>query len=135
MADNEPTYGHGKICYLQIPAADIPVSIAFYEKVFGWKIRKRANGSIAFDDGVGQVSGAWETGRKPSTEAGVLVYIMVDNAVAACEAVAAHGGKIVQPIGLDAPEITARFTDPAGNLFGIYQMPAFEQPPGTSGKS
>jgi hypothetical protein len=26
-----------------------------------------------------------------------------------------------QPIGGDAPEITARFRDPAGNVLGIYQ--------------
>jgi len=28
--------------------------------------------------------------------------------------VVAHGGEIVQPIGADAPEITARFRDPGG---------------------
>jgi uncharacterized protein len=33
----------------------------------------------------------------------------------------------VQPIGVDAPEITARFTDPAGNVFGLYQEPALKQ--------
>jgi len=27
----------------------------------------------------------------------------------------------VQPIGKDCPEITARFSDPAGNILGIYQ--------------
>jgi hypothetical protein len=30
----------------------------------------------------------------------------------------------VQRIGMDAPEITARFADPAGNVFGLYQQPA-----------
>jgi hypothetical protein len=39
-------------------------------------------------------------------------------------AVTEHGGVIVQPVGADAPEITARFTDPFGNLFGLYQEPA-----------
>jgi hypothetical protein len=29
----------------------------------------------------------------------------------------------VQPIGMDAPEITARFSDPAGNVLGLYQEP------------
>jgi len=117
----EPTLGNGKICYLQIPATNIARSVSFYEKVFEWRIRKRGDGSIAFDDGVGQVSGTWVTGRKPSTEAGVLIYIMVDDAAKACEAVIANGGKIVQKIGADAPEITARFTDPGGNLLGIFQ--------------
>jgi hypothetical protein len=39
-------------------------------------------------------------------------------------AVGAHGGTIVQPVGGDAPEITARFTDPYGNLLGLYQEPS-----------
>ncbi len=29
-----------------------------------------------------------------------------------------------QPIGADAPEITARFRDPGGNVIGLYQQPA-----------
>jgi uncharacterized protein len=119
--DPQPTLGNGKVCYLQIPAADINQSAAFYTAVFGWKLRKRDDGSLAFDDGVGQVSGTWVTGRKPAAEPGLLVYIMVDSITAAVEAVMAHGGKIVQPIGMDAPELTARFTDPAGNVFGLYQ--------------
>jgi len=48
---------------------------------------------------------------------------MVDSVAAACEAVIANGGKIVQPIGSDAPEITARFTDPAGTVIELYQHP------------
>lgn len=119
-----PTYGNGKICYLEIPAIDIQQSAAFYETVFGWHIRKRGDGATAFDDGVGEVSGTWVTGRAPAGEPGVLVYIMVDSVEAAVDAVVAHGGRIVQPIGADAPEVTARFSDPGGNVFGLYQEPA-----------
>jgi predicted enzyme related to lactoylglutathione lyase len=35
--------------------------------------------------------------------------------------ITAHGGTITQLVGADHPEITARFKDPAGNLFGLYQ--------------
>jgi hypothetical protein len=120
---SDPTLGHGKICYLQIPARDIAVSAAFYEAVFGWKTRTRGDGALAFDDGVGEVSGVWVLDRPPMREAGLLIYIMVDDAARAVEAVKAQCGEIVQPIGGDAPEITARFRDPAGNLLGIYQNP------------
>jgi predicted enzyme related to lactoylglutathione lyase len=48
---------------------------------------------------------------------------MVDSVAATVDAVQAHGGEIVQPIGADAPEITARFRDPAGNVIGLYQEP------------
>lgn len=118
-----PTLGNGKICYLEIPANDIDTSVSFYQSVFGWAVRTRGDGSIAFDDGVGEVSGTWVPGRSPSWEPGLLVYIMVDSVAATCEAVTAHGGKVVQPIGAGAPEITARFRDPAGNVLGLYQEP------------
>lgn len=55
---------------------------------------------------------------------GLLVYIMVDSVRTALDAIVANGGEIVQPIGADAPEITARFRDPAGNIFGLYQEPS-----------
>jgi|SRR5579862_8072747 predicted enzyme related to lactoylglutathione lyase len=119
-----PTLGNGKICYVEIPANDIAKSADFYGKVFGWTIRKGGNGTTAFDDGVGQVSGTWVLGRQPFATPGLLVYIMVDSVAATIDAVIANGGEIVQPIGGDAPEITARFRDPAGNVLGLYQEPA-----------
>jgi uncharacterized protein len=118
-----PTFGNGKICYIEIPATDIARSSEFYRRVFGWNIRTRGDGSIAFDDGVGQVSGTWVMGRPPATKPGLLVYIMVDSVATTVDAVIASGGEIVQPIGADAPEITARFRDPGGNVVGLYQQP------------
>jgi uncharacterized protein len=118
-----PTFANGKICYIEMPATDIARSADFYGKVFGWKIRQRGDGSTAFDDGVGEVSGTWVLRRPPSAQPGLLIYIMVDSVVAAIEAVVANGGEIVQPLGADAPEITARFRDPGGNVVGLYQQP------------
>ena len=118
-----PKLANGKICYPEIPAADVPRSVSFYQAVFGWQIRRRGDGSTAFDDGVGEVSGAWVTGRPFSPVPGLLLYIMVDSVAATAEAVLAHGGRIVQPLGVDAPELTARFADPDGNVLGLYQEP------------
>jgi uncharacterized protein len=117
-----PTIANGKICYVEMPATDIARSSEFYNRVFGWNIRKRGDGSIAFDDAVGQVSGTWVKGRPPQGHPGLMVYVMVDNATATVEAIVANGGEIVQPIGGDAPEITARFRDPGGNVLGVYQQ-------------
>jgi uncharacterized protein len=119
-----PTYGNGKICYLELPATDVARSAEFYKNVFGWNIRKRGDGATSFNDTVGEVSGAFVLGRPPASAPGLLVYIMVDSVEAAVQAVSANGGEIVQPIGVDAPEITARFRDPGGNVIGLYQEPA-----------
>ena len=119
-----PTPANGKICYIQIPATDVARSADFYHRSFGWNVRLRSDGEIAFDDTTGEVSGTWVLGRPPSSEPGLLFYIMVDSVAAAIDLVVDNGGEIVQPIGADAPEITARFRDPGGNIIGLYQEPA-----------
>jgi len=118
-----PTPKNGKICYLEIPANDVRVSANFYAKVFGWRLRQRDEGHTAFDDATGEVSGTWVVGRAAQAAPGILIYIMVDSVAATVEAALAHGGELVQPIGADAPEVTARFRDPAGNVLGLYQEP------------
>lgn len=118
-----PTRGNGKICYLEIPSADIARSVSFYQAVFGWRVRRRGDGATAFDDGVGEVSGAWVAGRPSSPTPGLLLYVMVDDLARSCEAVIANGGRIVQEAGAAPGELTACFADPDGNVLGLYQEP------------
>lgn len=111
-------------CYVQIPAADVHASAAFYEAVFGWKIRSRDSGHPKFDDGTGQVSGAWVAARPPSREPGLLPYIWVDSIDTAVAAVVAHGGAVIDGPRLDEEpggEWMALFRDPAGNVLGLHQ--------------
>jgi uncharacterized protein len=117
-----PTLANGKICYLEMPATDVARSGDFYRKVFGWNIRKRGDGSTSFDDTVNEVSGTWVRGRPPGAVVGLLFYIMVDSVAKTLDAIVANGGEIVQPIGGDAPEITARFRDPGGNIIGLFEQ-------------
>lgn len=114
---------NGKICYVEIPAKEVARSAEFYRKCFGWNVRTRGDGHTSFEDCTGEVSGSWALGRAPSKEPGLLMYIMVDSVADCIELVKANGGEIVQPIGADAPEITARFRDPGGNIIGLYQEP------------
>jgi uncharacterized protein len=118
-----PTRANGKVCYIEIPAVDARRSADFYAQVFGWRIRQRPDGHIAFDDTTGEVSGTWVVGRPASSAPGFLIYIMVDSVGAAIDAIISQGGEIVAPIGADAPEVTARFRDPGGNVLGLYQEP------------
>ena len=117
-----PTRANGKICYIELPASDIARSAEFYKRVFGWNIRQRGDGHTAFDDTTGEVSGSWVLRRPPASAPGLLLYVMVDSVAATVDLIVANGGEIVQPIGADAPEITARFRDPGGNVLGLYQQ-------------
>ena len=121
--DNQtnPTVPNGKICYIEIPANDISESSSFYNKVFGWNIRTRSDGSVAFDDVINGVSGTWVLNRKAHTESGLLIYIMVDDVAATLKAIVSNGGKVVEPIRGTSPEFIATFSDLSGNIFGIGQ--------------
>ncbi len=120
-SNNHPTFGHGKICYIELPATDIAVSASFYEAVFGWTIREREDGSVSFDDGVNEVSGAWVTGREPANGSGLMVSIMVTDMRKTLEAVAAHGGTITLQPDFNSSAIVALFRDPGGNILSLYQ--------------
>ena len=128
MTDSEaaPRYRTGKICYLAIPTTDLAVSAQFYQQVFGWHVRQRDNGSTAFDDSVGAVSGSWILGRPPATS-GIQVHIMVADIATTIEAIIAAGGAITQPVNPDAGEVYALFSDPTGNELGVYQQPGLAE--------
>ena len=119
-----PKTGNGKICYLEIPAADVARSADFYTKIFGWKTRVRGDGAVAFDDSVGQVSGVWVLGRAPANEQGIRIYVMVDDIAGTLKTIVGEGGQVLTPIGEHLPELTARFRDPHGNVMSLYQEPA-----------
>ncbi len=117
-----------------MPAVDVAASARFYEQVFGWQTRQRDDGSTAFDDTVGQVSGMWVTGRQPATDAstGLMVSIMVADAATTIQAILDAGGEIVQPVNPDEREVYARFRDPAGNVLGIYQQEGLAESEGVA---
>jgi 2,7-dihydroxy-5-methyl-1-naphthoate 7-O-methyltransferase len=127
MVEEQPEWRTGKICYIEIPAADVARSAAFYRRAFGWRMRTRGDGSTAFDDTVGQVSGTFVVGPPPATEPGFVVYIMVADAAATLAAVQAAGGEVVRPVNPRAPEVFAWFKDPGGNVLGIYQQRGLAQ--------
>ena len=115
---------HGKICYLEIPAATAEASAAFYSRIFGWKVRTRGDGELAFDD-AGSVSGTWVKASDRTPDERTRTYIMVDDIANALKAIEAAGGRILTPrteIGQGMGSFAA-FADPVGNEFGLYEEP------------
>jgi len=50
----------GKICYLEnFPPMNITVPLPFYRRSLAGRSGSVVMASVAFDDGVGQVSGTW----------------------------------------------------------------------------
>lgn len=115
---------HGKICYLEIPANRAEDAAAFYSGIFGWKVRQRGDGNLAFDDS-GSVSGTWVKEGDHTPDEQTRVYIMVDNIAESLKQIVAAGGKVQTPRTDIGPNMGAfaAFRDPAGNEFGLYEEP------------
>jgi len=115
---------HGKICYLEIPANAAKDAAAFYSTIFGWKVRERGDGNLAFDD-TGCVSGTWvkEADRTPDER--TRVYIMADSIAETLPRVEKAGGRVLTPRTDIGPGMGAfaAFADPVGNEFGLYEEP------------
>lgn len=115
---------HGKICYLEIPARTAESSAEFFRTIFGWRVRPRGDGELAFDD-TGGVSGTWvEESDRASGEA-TRTYIMVDAIAETLAQIVAGGGAVRTPRTDIGPGMGAFaiFLDPAGNEFGLYEEP------------
>jgi uncharacterized protein len=115
---------HGKICYVEIPANQAQDSARFYSDIFGWTVRERGDGNLAFDDTAG-VSGTWvqESDRTPDEH--TRIYIMVDDITESLRRIEAAGGKVITvrtEIGAGMGAFAA-FRDPVGNEFGLYEEP------------
>ncbi|MFL5563221.1 MAG: VOC family protein [Gemmatimonadaceae bacterium] len=115
---------HGKICYLEIPANRVEDSARFYTEIFGWKVRERGDGNLAFDD-AGEVSGTWVKASDRTPDERTRTYIMVDSITDSLKAIAKAGGRVMTPRTDIAPSMGAFaiFADPVGNEFGLYEEP------------
>lgn len=113
-----------EICYLEIPANRAEDSARFYSDAFGWKVRERGDGNLAFDD-AGGVSGTWvkESDRTPDER--TRIYIMVDSIAESLTQIVSAGGRVVTPRTEIGPNMGAfaAFADPVGNEFGLYEEP------------
>jgi hypothetical protein len=95
----------------------------FYEKVFGWKLQIDPNMPeyAMFTDTSGSVGGGFSSMIPKGP--GVRIYITVDSADAALAAVGKAGGSTKDPRTMitEAVGYWATFTDPAGNVIGLFE--------------
>jgi predicted enzyme related to lactoylglutathione lyase len=112
---------HGKVSYMQIPAADTAMAAAFYRDVFGWQVMDGGSADHrSFADASGELIGAFVTSLAPVREPGVLPYVYVDGLDGVVESIKSHGGEIVRETYAEGGLWVATFRDPAGNVMGIW---------------
>ena len=115
----------GHICYIEIPAPDVARAKRFYAAVFGWQTEDSGLGDAAYTMfQAGVMMGGLDSRKQPSDK-GVLLYLKVEDIPATLQAIREAGGEVVtnksQVIdGSDAYGFAATFTDPNGNVLGLW---------------
>ena len=118
MVDSEVARIAG-VSYLHIPARDTRASAAFYRDVFGWSLHG-TDADPHFSDGTGHVIGRWVTDQAATGKDGVRPYIYVADLDATLLRITAGGGHVVTPPYPEGTLQVALFTDPAGNVLGVW---------------
>lgn len=121
--------------WIEIKTHDVETTAHFYTALFGWSITKKetADGFDVwiFDTG-GEPrirnlrrGGIW---LRPQEESlGIVVYVVVDDIEATLRKVTELGGEVVRPKALLGGGYGAYFTDPGGNLLGLYEEKRVEE--------
>jgi uncharacterized protein len=107
----------GQVCYLQIPATDVPRAAAFYEAVCGWLVEPTGTEFIAPG-----LIGQWITGRPVAPESGPVAWVWVNGIDDSIAQAQLHGGEVLSPPALDGGvRWLATVRDPSGNTVGLVQ--------------
>ena len=123
MIEEAPKYGG--ICYIEIPAPDLPKAKSFYGTVFQWNISDSDLGETSYAMfHAGSLAGGLDP-RKEVSDRGILLYLKVKNIPAKLREIEKAGGQTVtnkaQVInGSDDDGFAAIFKDPNGNRLGLW---------------
>ena len=104
--------------YIELPAADIAASKAFYTKAFGWTLADFGPSYAATTTGDVDVGLQGDLAEAPAAP---LPVIEVDDLEAALAAVTGAGGVVVRPIFAFPGGRRFQFRDPHGNELAVMQ--------------
>lgn len=115
------------ICHIEIPTNDLDGSMAFYERVFDWKMSKMGDDYAIFailgDDGKPVMGGGIDPSRDPiSSNQGIVFYVECHDIDVTLGEIEAAGGTTVTGKTRISPEhgFYALFEDPSGGRLGLW---------------
>lgn len=121
----------GKVVHFEIPADDPERAQAFYREAFGWRIdsmpefeyamvRTTATNETGMPTEPGAINGGMLRRQGPITSPVITIDVEdIDAALASIERLGGKTAQARQPVG--DMGFAAYFTDPDGNLMGLWQ--------------
>ncbi len=111
---------HGKLNYIEFPAADMQATKDFFSAAFGWTFEDYGPEYTAFSD-VGLDGGFYKSEMKSSAESGAALAIFYSNDLEGTQSkVEAAGGSISQAIFSFPGGRRFHFIEPSGNELAVW---------------
>ncbi|HEY5568026.1 MAG TPA: VOC family protein [Gammaproteobacteria bacterium] len=113
-----------RVRHFEIEADDVERAKRFYQRVFGWQIRRWGPPNYYLIDAGDGMSGDIRERTNPAGpgNAGFVCTVVVDDLQAIKEAIVANGGTIVVPeFRIDGVGNLLYFTDTEGHRVGVMQ--------------
>ena len=111
---------HGKLNYIEFPAADMQATKDFFSAAFGWTFEDYGPEYTAFSD-VGLDGGFYKSEMKSSAESGAALAIFYSNNLEETQSkVEAAGGSISQAIFSFPGGRRFHFIEPSGNELAVW---------------
>lgn len=106
-----------KLNYVELPVRNVPASIAFFEKAFGWTLKQFGPTYAATVTGITDIG---LQGDGAEQTAAPLPIVEVDDLPAAFAAVEAAGGTITRPIFAFPGGSRFHFREPSGIELAVW---------------
>ena len=121
--------GNGEACWRELATHDLPASLNFYSKLFGWKLEQSKLSPMEYkeihidDKAVGGMMAIDENWGPEPPPSHWTTYIAVTNADETIEKIKANGGNVVVP-AFDIPGLgrMSKVSDPSGAMFAVIQF-------------
>jgi predicted enzyme related to lactoylglutathione lyase len=110
------------ICHIEIPCTDLNKAARFYGDVFGWETQMIPEMDYAVYKAPDGVGGGFSKSARISDEAGIMLYIEVEDIPATLKKIEASGGKQIKEKTRISPEhgYFGLFVDGEGNAVGLW---------------
>ncbi|GAA4917543.1 hypothetical protein LX16_3884 [Stackebrandtia albiflava] len=119
-----PRFTEGAPYWVDMSAPDVPATVDFYRRLFGWDAEDlgEESGNYTMLSYRGQQVGAIGPSFNPQADPAWIVYLKSPDAFNSTKAVEAAGGTVrMPPMDVFDQTTVAQFTDPGGAEFAISQ--------------
>ncbi len=108
--------------HVEIPSAQLQRAAQFYQNVFGWKMNYVEEADYMLFETGGNINGAFYHSPQHTGRQGVVVYVEVESIADTLAQIRQFGGATVVPqTPVDQMGSFALFSDPDGNVLGIWE--------------